>query len=341
MVVFNLCIAAAVAVLPVWGLPHPQGSPPSSSGGEGPRKAAPALHVPSALLGAGVVGVPAAIGGALLLKKIGSQRSEGQSLQHQHELLGRQHQILREFYDAAQQEGQQARDRLQAQEQQHAQEMLQAQAELRAHELLADSKDQAAWLLKLLQAREQEVSAAKVGPQWSVEHEKHLDMLIHELWRGDSDHKLLPARTMMPTAFERDLDMRDCVLQTYLEYSTFRFIQGIDTHVTWDTAVNKCLEKLHRPDADKHDWYLQGSRGDSSYRPPATAHAIQQEEQQSKARAEEPPNQALQFSKHAAAQVMHASRKWAPFVQRSFRFLEHPGADAIPAELRWAGEHHL
>ncbi|KAI9834270.1 MAG: hypothetical protein M1826_004194 [Phylliscum demangeonii] len=143
----------------------------------------------------------------------------------------------------------------------------------------------------------------------------------------------------MPTVFERDLDMRDCVLQTYLEYSTFQLIQGmIETHVKWDKSVNKCVEKLHRSAADKHDWYLQAPTGDPSYQTLAT---VQPEEQKSQTRADEPPNPALQFSKHAAAQVVHASRKWAPFAQRAFRLLEHPGVDAVPAELRWAGEHHL
>ncbi|KAI9834271.1 MAG: hypothetical protein M1826_004195 [Phylliscum demangeonii] len=178
MVVLNLCIAAAVAVLPVWGLPHPQSSSASFSGGEGPLKAAPALNVPSVLLGAGVVGVPAAIGGALLLKKIGSQRSEGESLQHQHQLLDRQHQILRESYDAALQ----ARDRLQVQERQYKKLILQGHEMLLAHDRLAASRDQAAWVLKMLQAKEREGSAAaKVGAGWSVEHEQHLARMIRKL----------------------------------------------------------------------------------------------------------------------------------------------------------------
>ncbi|KAI9834268.1 MAG: hypothetical protein M1826_004192 [Phylliscum demangeonii] len=317
MVVLKLCIAAAVAFLPAWGIPHPQDSGPSS-GWEGPVKAAPAFHVPSALLGAGVMTVPAAIVDGLLLKKVRAQE--------------RQH----------------AQEMLQAQARQHAQEMQQAQLVIRqerdlvqAHAMLGMASQQAVHLWKALQGKEATISAGEMRQSSLVWYQRRLDNLIKSLWRTDRHHQLLPPKTAMPPAFEHDLDMRDCVLKTYLDFSTYRLIEDIDTYVTWDTAVNKCLEKLHRPDADKHYWYLQGSSVDPSYRPPATAHAIQQEEQRSKPQPKEPDHEALQFSNHAAAQVLHASRKWAPFAQRAFRFLEHPGADAIPAELRWAGEHHL
>ncbi|KAI9834273.1 MAG: hypothetical protein M1826_004197 [Phylliscum demangeonii] len=82
---------------------------------------------------------------------------------------------------------------------------------------------------------------------------KHVDNAIHDLWQSDPDHKFLPAQSMLPKAFERDPEMRRCVVQAYLEKSIGRSFQNIDPHFTWDTGVNKCLEKLHRPDADKHD----------------------------------------------------------------------------------------
>ncbi|KAI9834269.1 MAG: hypothetical protein M1826_004193 [Phylliscum demangeonii] len=316
MAVLNLCIVAAVAFLPAWGLPHPQDNR-SSSGGGSSLMPAPALHVPSALLGAGVVSVPAAIGGALLRKKVDAQRSEVK-------LLQQRHQFLQSFIDEALKQNQQAHEKLQA------------------HEQLADSRNQAALLLRVLRDKEAKALAGDMSKQLSVEYKQCLEILIRGLWRSDRHNKFLPPKTVLPTAFKQDLDMRDCVLQTYLEQSILQLNQGmIETHDTWDTSVVKCVEKLHRPAADKYNWHLQVLSRDPPYQAPATAYVIQQEQQKSQTRADEPPNPALQFSKHATAQVVHAGRKWAPFAQRAFRLLEHPGADALPAELRWAGEHHL